>query len=308
MPDQGSSQPKRSLYEAITKTIVDAIEAGVGTFQMPWHTGKPIGLPMNATTYAAYRGVNVLSLWIAAFARNFPTGEWASYKQWQSIDAQVRHGEQGTLIIFYKQIEKSALDETDPDQRIERRYYAKPSWVFNAAQCDGYEPRGPEPSNQLERIEDAEAFVEAIGARIEHGHPMACYRRTADMIEMPKWESFIASTTSTAAESYYGVLLHELTHWTGAEHRLKRDYGKRFGDEAYAREELVAELGSAFLCSWLGITAEPRQDHAAYLGSWLKVLKSDSRAIFTAASAAQEAHDYLIQRAAQTNAPDSSDI
>jgi len=97
------------------------------------------------------------------------------------------------------------------------------------------------------------------------------------------------------------------SHWSGAEHRLNRAYGKRFGDEAYAMEELIAELGSAFLCSWLGVTPEPREDHAAYLGSWLKVLKSDNRAIFTAASAAQEAHEYLIQCATKNDAPDASD-
>jgi len=295
------------LYQMVTDKIVAAIEAGVNTFTMPWHaSGRSVAIPTNATTYANYRGINVLALWIAALAKHYPTGEWASYKQWQSIDAQVRHGEQGTVIVFYKQIEKSALDETDPDQRIVRRYYAKPSWVFNAAQCDGYERREPEHSNTLERINVAEAFVEAIGARIEHGHSMACYRRASDVIEMPKWDWFIASPTSTAAESYYAVLLHELTHWTGAEHRLNRAYGKRFGDEAYAMEELVAEIGSAFLCSWLGITLEPREDHAAYLGSWLKVLKRDSRAIFTAASAAQEAHEYLIQRATKNDAPVAS--
>jgi len=302
------AKPGPDLYQTVTDKIVAAIEAGANTFAMPWRAaGKPIAIPSNATTYAAYRGVNVLSLWIAALVKNYPTGEWASYKQWQSIDAQVRQGEQGTLIVFYKQIEKSALDETDPDQSIVRRYYAKPSWVFNAAQCDGYEQREPEHTNTLERIEVAEAFVESIGAKIEHGHPMACYRRTSDVIEMPRWDWFIASATSTAAEGYYAVLLHELTHWTGAEHRLNRDYGKRFGDEGYAMEELVAEIGSAFLCAWLGIVPEPRPDHAGYVASWLKVLKNDSKAIFAAASAAQEAHEYLIGRAEMNAAPDDDE-
>ena len=151
-------------------------------------------------------------------------------------------------------------------------------------------------------IEQAEAFVAATGAMIEHGFPTACYRRDQDAIEMPKWEWFINSATSTAAESYYAVVLHELTHWTGAEHRLNRAWGKRFGDQAYAREELVAEIGSAFLCAALGISSEPREDHAAYVADWLKILKSDNRAIFTAASAAQEAHEYLMNRAAKNDA------
>jgi len=289
-----------SVYDAITNKIVAAIEAGVGTCRMPWHSmGKPIGLPTNATTYSEYRGVNVLSLWIAAMAKGYPTGEWATYKQWRAIDAQVRRDERGTLIVFYKQLELSPLDEQDPEQRIKRRYYAKPSWVFNAAQCDGYQPREPERTNEFDRYETVEAFVATAGARIEHGFPHACCRRDLDLIEMPKWEWFIRSATSTAAESYYGVLLHELTHWTGAEHRLNREYGKRFGDQAYAFEELIAEIGSAFLCAWLGISSEPREDHAAYVADWLKVLKSDRQAIFSAASAAQEAHEYLIARASR---------
>lgn len=291
-----------SLYDAVTNKIVTAIEAGAAEFKMPWHTfGKPIAIPSNATTYATYRGVNVLSLWIAALTAGYPTGSWATYKQWKDIGVQVRRGERGTLIVFYKQIELTALEDADPDQRTIRRWYARPSWVFNAAQCEGYVAYEPPASNSCDRHGDAEAFIAAIDPRIEHGFEAACYRIDRDVIQMPRWEWFMASPTRSAAEAYYGVLLHELTHWTGAEFRLNRAYGKRFGGQAYAFEELIAEIGSAFSCSYLGISAEPRADHAAYVASWLRVLKSDPQAIFTAASAAQEAHEYLIGRATRND-------
>ena len=299
------SRSRFSIYDAVTKKIVDAIELGVGTYKMPWHSpGKPVGLPTNAATYAEYRGVNVLSLWIAALSRGYPSGEWATYKQWRDLGAQVRKGEQGTLIVFYKQLELSALDEQDPEQRVARRYFVKPSWVFNIAQCDGYTPAEvPNPTDGAERCELADAFVTATGALVEHGYNMACYAPRRDAIQMPNWEWFLASATSTAAENYYAVLLHELTHWTGAVHRLNRTVGKRFGDDAYAVEELVAEIGSAFLCAALGISPQPREDHAAYIGAWLKIMKADNRAIFTAATLAQEAYDYLTARVTRNETP-----
>jgi antirestriction protein ArdC len=137
---------------------------------------------------------------------------------------------------------------------------------------DGYVPPVPEARSEVEAIQEVEAFVEAVGATVIHGQ-MACYRRKSDVIEMPRRDRFIGSGTSSPTESYYATLLHELTHWSGAAHRLNRTFGKRHGDEAYAMEELVAELGAAFLCAMLGITSEPRTDHAAYVASWLKVLR-----------------------------------
>ena len=306
MSQEVFSGSKLTIYDAITNKIVDAIEAGTATCRMPWHSpGRPIGIPVNATTYTEYRGVNVLTLWITAATRGYSTGEWASYKQWQSIDAQVRRGEQGTLIVFYKQIETSPMEDADPD-RIRYRFLARPSWVFNAAQVDGYQPIDPrEAMTHFDKHEAAEGLVLASGAKVEHGHSMACYRPGRDVIEMPKQEWFMPTSTSSPAENYYAVLLHELTHWTGAEHRLKRDFGRRFGDTAYAMEELVAELGSAFLCAALGISSEPREDHANYVGSWLEILKRDKRAIFKAASMAQEAYSYL---SAKVEGADAGDL
>ena len=139
----------------------------------------------------------------------------------------------------------------------------------------------------------AEAFIAATDAKISIGGDRAFYRPSADIIAMPDRHRFIGTETSTATEGWYSTLLHEMTHWSGASHRMDRTFGKRFGDDAYAMEEMVAELGAAFLCGDLGITAEPRPDHAAYIGNWLRILKSDRKAIFTAASAANKAAEFL---------------
>lgn len=295
MSNQVFSRSRFTVFDAITNKIIEAIEAGVGKARMPWHSpGRPVGIPVNATTYAEYRGINILTLWLSAMSKGYPTGEWATYKQWKDIKAQVRRGERHTLIVFYKQVETSPMEDADPDH-IEYRFVARPSWVFNAAQVDGYQALDPhEALASFDKHEAAEGFVLASRAKVEHGSPIACYRRDRDVIEMPKHEWFMATSASSPAENYYGVLLHELTHWTGAEHRLNREFGKRFGDRAYAMEELIAELGAAFLCASLGISSQPREDHATYIASWLEVLKKDNRAIFTAARMAQEAFSYLV--------------
>src|ERR1019366_1570514 len=163
--------------------------------------------------------------------------------------------------------------------------------VFAAEQVDGYQVPviDPLPAMVITPIEQAEAFVAATGASIRHGGGRAYYRPATDSIQLPPREAFIGTPTSTPAESYYSTLCHELTHWTSPESRCNRQLGKRFGDDAYAIEELVGELGTAFLCADLRITDEPRADHAQYLASWLEVLKADKKAIFTAASKASEA-------------------
>jgi antirestriction protein ArdC len=206
--------------------------------------------------------------------------------------AQVRKGERGSLIVFYKRLEELPFEAED-DGQSRLNFVARASHVFNAQQVDGFEPPLPERLSEFQTDQQAEAFVGAVGAEVRHGFTMACYRRSTDSIEMPEREWFVGTATSSPQESYYGVLCHELTHWTGAQHRLNRDLGKRFGDQAYAMEELVAEIGAAFLCSALGIASEPRPDHAAYVSTWLQVLKQDTKAIFTAASKAQEAYEHL---------------
>jgi antirestriction protein ArdC len=294
----GEVLSKPNLYESITAKIVAAVEAGTERFQRPWHA-PGLTMPLNASTFAHYRGVNVLALWIEAMGRGYPTNQWASYMQWQGLGAQVRKGERGTLIVFYKRLEEErTAPEDHTDNRL--RFVAKASHVFNIQQVDGFASPPDDRPDPFEAHQQAEAFIEAVGAKIEHGFREARYRPDLDSIEMPARSWFVGTDTRSPLESYYGVLLHELTHWTGPLHRLGRDMSKRFGDEAYAMEELVAELGAAFACSALGIESEPRPDHAAYVSSWLNVLKRDPKAIFTAASKAQEAFEHLAYLATRT--------
>lgn len=229
---------------------------------------------------------------MAAELRGYSAPVWATYRQWAELGAQVRSGEKSSLVIFYKEFEA----EPDPEDASDdgKRRVARASYVFNAAQVDGYvQPGAPEPLGLIERIAEADRFVAATGARIKHGGDMAYYRPSTDHIQMPSEDTFCGTETMSRNEGYYATLVHELTHWTGAKHRLARDMGKRFGDQGYAAEELVAEIGAAFLCAELGITQETRADHAQYLAHWLKLMKDDARAIFTAAAKASEAASYL---------------
>lgn len=289
------SQNGFSVHAAITEKIVAMIEAGTETYKAPWHAPglSGLGFPVNAATHAPYRGINVLSLWIDALARGYTSNFWASYRQWQSLGAQVRRGERGCAVVFYKRIEGKPFEDEDHDRRRDLRFVARASRIFNAWQVDGFTSDEPEKLPSFQRIAEVEAFVAAVRATVQHGSPIACYRPKEDIIEMPRREWFLSSDTSSSEENYYAVLLHELTHWVGAPHRLNRQFGRRFGDAAYAMEELVAELGAAFLCAAFGIGNEPRPDHATYVSSWLGVLNQDKKAIFTAASKAQEAFDEL---------------
>lgn len=285
----------RNVYTQITDTIIAAIEAGAGQWDMPWHRhGVTHARPMNALTGKRYRGVNVLALWAAAEARGFTTGLWGTYRQWQEKGAQVRKGEKSSLVVFFKEL---AVDETNPETgetERGRRLIAKASYVFNANQVDGFAlPEPAAPANPAEVLRQVEAYVAATGARVAFGGEGAFYRPLTDTIHMPDRTRFVGSATSSATECLYSTLLHELTHWTGIKTRCDREFGKRFGDDAYAMEELVAELGAAFLCADLGIANTPRPDHAAYISHWLTVLKADKKAIFTAASKAAQAVDYL---------------
>ena len=288
---------KSDVYQRVTNAIISAIERGAGQWQFPWSRGH--AMPVNAVTGHKYRGVNVVSLWAASSECGWP-GQWASYKQWQSAGAQVRKGERGSTVVFYKTIAKEKRDGAgevvtgdDGEAEIDRIYLARASAVFNAAQVDGYQP-APVPERPLfARINAAEAFVGNTGAIIRNGGGRAFYCPSTDHIQMPEREAFTGTDTSTPAEGYYGTLLHELTHWSGHASRCDRDLRNRFGSEAYAAEELVAELGSAFLCAEIGITPHPRLDHAQYIAGWLRALKNDKRAIFTASSKGAQAADYL---------------
>jgi antirestriction protein ArdC len=211
---------------------------------------------------------------------------------------RLRKGEKATLVVFWKFANASgeSQDEGETLASGSRLLFTRGYSVFNAAQVDGYTPKA-EPMRAIpERIEQADAFFQAIGADLRHGGNQAFYSPGGDYVQMPAFEAF------REAVSYYSVLAHEHTHWTSNTARCNRELGKRFGDNAYAAEELIAELGAAFTCAHLGLSTEPREDHAQYLQSWLRVLKADKRAIFTAASKAQQACDWMIQRAGSVRA------
>ena len=330
--DRSEPRQKIDVHEAITQKIIAAIEAGAGTFEMPWHRpGVAFTLPKNASTDKPYRGSNILSLWIDADDKKFEHQVWATYKQFAELGAQVRKGEKGSLIVKYGEWvpkDKAGADATgaaaggqpkdDPKHRwgtqdttgtsIDddgKRLFAKAAWVFNIDQVDAPAdlrerllPATTSRPDLTTRLAHVDAFIANTRAEFREGGQRAFYRHRdsrgdGDFIQMPPRDLFTGTATSTPTESYESTRLHELTHWVGAEHRLNRKFGERFGDKDYAFEELVAELSAAFLCAELGVTNTPRADHAQYLGHWLDVLKGDSRAIFTAASLATRAAAHL---------------
>ena len=285
---------KRDVYATVTAQIVTAIEQGAGTWRMPWHSsGKFASSPINVISKKPYRGINTLCLWSAAESKGYESGEWGTYKQWQERGAQVRKGEKSTLVVFWK-FASSASETQEGDEQAAssaRLLFTRGYSVFNATQVDGYNPPAVTDAPILERIEQADTFFKSVGADVRHGGNQAYYSPASDHIQMPRFDVFRENV------SYYSTLAHETTHWTSAASRCDRQLGKRFGDSAYAAEELIAELGAAFTCAHLGLSTEPREDHAQYLQSWLRVLKSDKRAIFSAASQAQRACDWMIARA-----------
>lgn len=278
---------KSTIYETITRQIVEAIEQGAGTYNMPWHRSRfDVAAPSNVSSRKPYRGLNIVTLWMTAEARGFNSGIWATYQQWKDAGAQVRKGEKATTVFFWKRLEAGEQAQGE-EGASGPRFVARAYSVFNADQVEGYEAPVHVPLSEAERVANAEAFLNAVPAKITHGGNSAYYVPAIDTVQMVPFDQFKTAT------GYYSVLSHELTHWSGAKSRLDRDLAGRFGSESYAMEELIAELSAAFVVGQLGLPSEPRRDHAAYIASWLKVLKSDSRAIFTAASKAQAAADYL---------------
>ena len=274
-PPGGRGPPKKvasdfGAPDACTPSF--SAKACAGEFRPPWHRSAGNSTrPVNVASKKHYRGLNVLSLWAAADDKGYAPGTWGTYRQWSEAGAQVRKGEKASYVVFYKEI--TIKTDEDGDDETDTRLFARATPVFAAEQVDGYAaPALPEPlANPVEPIERAEAFIAATGAIVHHGGSRAFYRRSTDDIHLPPREAFRGTPTSTAAEAYYSIKLHELTHWSGAESRCNRQFGKRFGDDAYAIEGLVAELGAAFLCADLEITDVPRADHAQYLDSWLKL-------------------------------------
>ncbi len=283
---------QRDVYARVTSQIVNAIEQGVSNWRMPWHTsGKFAFSPINVTSKKPYRGINTVCLWAAAQGKGYERGEWGTYHQWQERGAQVRKGEKATLVVFWKFANNAAETDggDDTPRSGSRLLFTRGYSVFNAAQVDGYTPK-PEAERPIEqRIESAEQFFSRINARLVHQGNRAFYSPDTDSITLPPFGAFFT------AMDYYSTRAHETGHWSSRAGRCNRELGKRFGDNAYSVEELIAELTAAFTLAHLGLSSQPRPDHAQYIASWLRVLKADRRAIFTAASKAQQAADYLIQ-------------
>ena len=285
--------PRKDVYSRVTDKIIADLEKGVRTWMKPWnaeHAAGRITKPLRHNGQP-YNGINVLMLWSAAVAEGYSAPIWMTFRQAKELGANVRKGEKGELVVYANTIVRT--EENADGEEVEHAIpFMKGYTVFNVEQIEGlpshYYQLAEPVLDPVERIDHAESFFAATKADIRHGGNQAYYAIGSDRIQLPPFESF------RDAESYYATLAHETTHWTRHPSRLDRDFGrKRWGDEGYAQEELVAELGAAFLCADLGITPEVRDDHAAYIGSWLEVLKKDKRAIFTAAAHAQRAVDYL---------------
>lgn len=282
----------KDVYSRVTDRIVADLEKGVRSWMKPWSASNTEGRVLRPLRHngTPYKGINVLLLWGEAVEKGYTSPTWMTYKQAETLNAHVRKGEKGSLVVFADRYTKTEANDKGED--VEHSIpFMKAYTVFNVQQIEGlpaqYQPTPAPDTAPLPLFEDAEKFFAGTGAEFRHGGNRAFYAPAADFIQLPPPDAF------RDAESYAATKAHELTHWTGHQDRMAREFGKRFGDQAYAFEELVAELGAAFLCADLGVTPETREDHAAYLGHWLAVLKSDKRAIFTAAAHAQRAADYL---------------
>jgi antirestriction protein ArdC len=285
---------KQDVYTRITNQIIAALEEGVKPWTQPWNAAHAAGhvsrpLRHNGQPYA---GINVLTLWASAMSAHYAAPIWMTFKQAIELGGCVRKGEKGSPVVYANTMSRTETDEATGDEAERTIPFLKAYTVFNVEQVDGlpdhFYARAEHARNPDERIADAEAFFNATRADIRHGGDSAFYSPALDYIQMPSFEAF------RDAQSYYATLAHEATHWTRHTNRLDRDFGrKKFGDDGYAREELVAELGAAFLCADLGLRLEDRADHAAYIGHWLGVLKDDKRAVFAAAAHAQRAADHL---------------
>ena len=269
---------KQSIAQTITDNVIKALEAGTPPWVKPWHN-RGVDAPYNPVAKRYYNGINFVQLSMMPASTDY----WVTYKQAQSVGAQVRKGAVGVPVVYF-----SPLEITDKvTDEVKKIPMLKHYTVFNADQVDGLELPAPAERNMNEVIQSCEEFITAQRARIQFGGNRAFYTRGDDYIQLPALDQFKSST------DYYATMLHELSHWTGHESRLNREFGKRFGDQAYAFEELVAELGSAMLCAHLKLDGQLQ--HASYIENWLKVLKDDPKNILKASALAQKVLDYTIK-------------
>lgn len=284
---------RTDVYSRVTSHIIEELERGVRPWLKPWNAENAAGRITRPLRHNGlpYNGVNVLMLWASAETAGYSCPFWLTFQQAKEFGGHVKKGQHGSPVVYASTFKKK--DQNENGDEVEADIpFLKEYTVFNAEQCEGLPQHfftlAQQPTEKIERIERAETFFANTKADIRNGGNQAYYASNLDYIQMPPLEAF------RDAESHAATLAHELTHWTKHQNRLNREFGrKRWGDEGYAIEELVAELGAAFLCADLNITPDIRDDHAAYIGHWLKILKDDKRAIFTAASHASKAAEYL---------------
>jgi antirestriction protein ArdC len=271
----------QTIYTEITQSIIEQLENGAAPWIKPWKADS--SADKNLVSQKPYQGINRLLLGMSSMVKGYSVPVWASYKQWEAIGAIVKKGEKGTKIVFYSPVSKENKQTGD----VEKYAVLKTYFVFNAAQVEGIDIVPAETvAAEFTAVERAEQRIIKTGAAISHGGDAAFYMPSADRIQLPNKSAFDSEA------NYYATAFHELAHWTGSKTRLDRDLDKgRFGNPAYAFEELVAEMSAAFLCSDYGIQGELR--HAGYIGHWLKALREDSKAVFKAAALAQKAADYI---------------
>ena len=293
----------RNLYQEVTFKILNELRAGVVPWRKPWSATPGCNVPCNAVTGREYHGVNKVLLWIAR-NRGWPTPRFLTFKQALELGGHVRKGEHGTKIYFVKDLKfaEEVEGQDAPDVRSVRmlREYT----VFNIAQCDGLPdriaiPPLPRARHHDERDSEIEEFLAATGAKIREEGNEAAFIPSIDTITMPPFPSF------DTASAFYGILFHELVHWTGHEARLNRNLLERFGSAAHAAEELIAELGAAFVCAEFSIDGDPRL--SSYVEHYIKLLEYDEKAFFTCASKAQAAVDHLRDLALREPAPQSAE-
>lgn len=278
----------RNTYQEITDQVLAQLEVGVRPWIREWRedVAGVSAIPLRSNG-AQYRGINTIMLWLARQTIGYAGNTWLTFKQAMEQGGHVRRGESGHLVVKYGTFAPKGSDE---ERHIP---FLKGYTVFNVDQIEGLpdafypQPAPTEPGPAVPAIETVDAFVAATGVRVSFSGKRACYRPGFDDILMPDRNRF------TDPVYLYSTLLHELAHWSGGEMRLNRDMKNRFGDKAYAAEELVAEMATAFLCADLGVPHDPKGNTATYVEGWLQVLHNDSRAIFTAAAKAQQAADYL---------------
>lgn len=279
---------KHDLYADVSARIISELERGAAPWVKPWSATAGRNLPCNAVTNRPYSGCNVLLLWMTQQGR-FTTPRYLTFKQARDLGGRVRKGEHGTKVYFVKQLQIRD-EQSDADDAVRIVPVLREYTVFNVEQCEAL-PESVHAVPPLRvhnadcRYELADEFLRSTGADIREGYGEACYVPSRDFISLPGFEAF------KGADHFYNVAFHELTHWTGNPARLGRDLKKRFGSRDYAAEELIAEMGAAFLCAEFGFDGDLRQ--AGYIAIWIELLKSDKRAIFTACSRASAAADYL---------------